>query len=407
MTASTNPTERQEMGGTEKGAQIPRAQRGPRRKPAKVRGIFERPKGSDLWWVRYTAADGREHREKAGTRGMALLLLAKRRSQRLAGVKLPETLRGAPATFAEIAAAGLEWSKQHKSSWAGDVGRLRQACGVLGARPAAEITPQELERGLRKLAEDHGWKPATFNRVKNVVSMCYRLAVANGAVNVNPARLVRQMRSDNVRLRFLSPEEETRLRAVIAAECPQHMPELDLALNTGMRAGEQFGLTWPDVDFELGLIRLGQTKNGRERYIRLNAPATAALRQLRRTSAGAGPVFINAVTPGRYHGKPRATARNWFERAVKRAGLEGVVWHSLRHTFCSRLAMAGVDIATVGQLAGHRTLQTTMRYAHLSPEHQQEAVERLARFAAVPTGTRTGTGDSGESGESAQVLAVQ
>jgi len=69
--------------------------------------------------------------------------------------------------------------------------------------------------------------------------------------------------------------------------------------------------------------------------------------------------------------------------------------------------MAGVDIATVGQLAGHRTLQTTMRYSHLSPEHQPDAVERLARFARAQTGTRTGTGLSGDSGDSVQALAVQ
>lgn len=163
-----------------------------------------------------------------------------------------------------------------------------------------------------------------------------------------------------------------------------------------MRAGEQYGLRWEDVDFERRLIRLGQTKNGRERYIRLNQVAYDALLVLRRASNGDGPVFVNAVTPGRFHGKPRASARNWFEQAARNAGLEGAVWHSLRHTFCSRLVMAGVDIATVGQLAGHRTLQTTMRYSHLSPEHQQEAVDRLGRYAAqsaVQTGTRTGTGD--------------
>jgi len=69
--------------------------------------------------------------------------------------------------------------------------------------------------------------------------------------------------------------------------------------------------------------------------------------------------------------------------------------------------MAGVDIATVGQLAGHRVLQTTMRYSHLSPEHQQDAVERLARFGQVQTDTMADTDASDDSGELAQVLAVQ
>lgn len=127
-----------------------------------------------------------------------------------------------------------------------------------------------------------------------------------------------------------------------------------------------------------------------------------------RQSTGSSPVFVNAVTPGRYHGKLSASARNWFEKAVKAAGIERVVWHSAtRYTFYSRLAMAGVDIATVGQLAGHRMLQTIMRDSHLSPEHQQDVVERLGRYARVPTAARTATGDSGAIAESAQMLVVQ
>ncbi len=72
-----------------------------RRAPAKVRGLFERPAGSGIWWVRYRDAAGRLHREKAGTRGMALALLDKRRDERRRGVKLPETLRRKAVTVAE------------------------------------------------------------------------------------------------------------------------------------------------------------------------------------------------------------------------------------------------------------------------------------------------------------------
>src|SRR6185437_3015398 len=213
------------------------------------------------------------------------------------------------------------------------------------------------------------------------------------------------------RIRFLSQPEEARLRAVIAADCPQHMPALDLALNTGMRAGEQFSLLWQDVDFERAQLRLGKTKNGRERHIRLNAPAMGALLALRRESAGSGPVFVNAVTPGRYHGKARQSARNWFEASVRKAGIAEFTWHCLRHTFASRLVMAGVDIRTVAELMGHRTLAMTMRYTHLSPDHNLEAVERLARFGSGPTGTRTGTSTSEPTGAAgdgnAQAACIQ
>ena len=288
----------------------------------------------------------------------------------------------------------MEWSKAHKGTWAKDVTQSALLRGWFGCRAAVEVGPRELDQKLRAEMQARGWAPATVNRYKATMSLIYRVAVNNGLVDVNPARLVRQLRADNARIRFLSQQEEARLRGVIAADCPQHMPALDLALNTGMRAGEQFGLRWQDVDFERAQLRLGKTKNGRERHIRLNAPALAALLALRRESAGSGPVFVNTVTPGRYHGQPRSSARNWFEAAVKKAAVSDFTWHCLRHTFASRLVMAGVDVRTVAELMGHRTLAMTMRYTHLSPDHNLEAVERLARFGSGPTGTITGTGTS-------------
>ena len=376
------------------------------------RGIFERPNRSGVWWIRYADAQGREHREKAGTKGMALALYRKRKTEALAGKKLPESIRKRPILFSDIAAAGLEWSKDHKASWQSDVGRFKKLNSILGQRPAEQITPQELEAALRKLMAENHWAPATFNHHKNVASLAYRLAIQNGQVTINPARLVRQLRTDNGRIRFLSHEEEAELRQIIAAEFPQHMPEFDLALNTGMRAGEQYKLLhWEHVEFERRQIMLPTSKNGRPRYIPLNQPAMDALWALRQVSpTGNGRVIVNTVTPGRYHGQPRSTARNWFERAIAKAGLADFTWHCLRHTFASRLVMAGVDLRTVAELLGHRTLAMTFRYAHLAPSHQLAAVERLAAWkaeTAKSTGTTTGTRDFGKSGHSIKLQLIQ
>ena len=69
--------------------------------------------------------------------------------------------------------------------------------------------------------------------------------------------------------------------------------------------------------------------------------------------------------------------RRWFERCVRLAKIRNFRWHDLRHTFASRLVMSGVDIRSVQELLGHRSILMTMRYAHLSPGHQQANVERL------------------------------
>lgn len=88
------------------------------------------------------------------------------------------------------------------------------------------------------------------------------------------------------------------------------------------------------------------------------------------------------------------TPRDWFEAAVRKAGVSDFSWHCLRHTFASRLVMLGVDIRQVQLLIGHKAIQLTARYSHLSPEHQLAAVEKLCETGKAlesPTDTRTDT----------------
>ena len=81
--------------------------------------------------------------------------------------------------------------------------------------------------------------------------------------------------------------------------------------------------------------------------------------------------------------EPLLSPRHWFEDAVCEAKIKNFTWHDIRHTFASRLVMAGVDLRTVAELMGHKKIQMTMRYAHLAPAHTREAVEKLSAFNAV------------------------
>ena len=100
----------------------------------------------------------------------------------------------------------------------------------------------------------------------------------------------------------------------------------------------------------------------------------------------------------RYTSESSYGAREWFEKCGEAAKIDNFTWHCLRHTFASNLVMRGVDIGTVQELMGHKTIQMTMRYAHLAPAHKLAAVERLASGAqlAQPSDTRTDTSASGE-----------
>lgn len=383
-----------------------------KRQAPKVRGIFERPKDSDIWWVSYRDMAGRRHREKAGTRGMALALLDKRRMERRQRAKLPETLRHKPVPIRELLDLAAAHVREHYSTkrisaktgtWATD-SRYPALLAAFGSADAASLTPQQIEHGLSKLAAEREWQPGTVNRGKAFLSLAYRLGVANGLVSVNPARLVRQRREDNGRLLWFTPEQEARLRAVIREQWPAHEPEFDLALNTGMRASEQYRLTWEQVDFERRQIAIYKTKNRHPRYIPLNQAAITALMASRPQSDGAGPVIRHTI---RTKDQAAQKARHWFERAAALAGLGEYTWHCLRHTFASRLVMAGVDLRTVQELMGHRTLAMTCRYAHLAPQHQLEAVERLAAFAGVQSGTRSVTSEITASGNGSNIADKQ
>ena len=356
--------------------------------PKKVRGVYERLPGSDIWWICYFDSAGRKRREKAGSRGNAIDLYGKRKNEALTGKKLPEKLRAKAVTFSALAQDTIKYSEANKMSYRQDVYRMSKLLGWLGNRVAETITPQEIEQWLSDQAHANGWKPATVNRFKALLSLTFRLGMQNGKVAVNPARLVRRRREDNAKVRFLSKDEEKQLRFAIEADAPEHLSEFEVALNTGMRRSEQYSLTWDCVDFDRRLITVARSKNGEMRHIPMNRTVLEALGRLYSPSSRSGPVFVSAQD-----GQALLGPRHWFEPAVAKASVEDFTWHCLRHTFASRLVMTGVDLRTVQQLMGHKTLQMTVRYAHLAPEHQLAAVERLCEVSQEgPSDTRTDTG---------------
>jgi integrase len=341
-----------------------------------LKGIFERPVGSDRWWIRYVDAAGVERREKAGTKSSAIQLYRKRKQQALEGKKLPEKLRSKTVIFNELLDDAIEYCEDQ--SVAGAEGRY--SCRVelirsgLGSSGVDTITPQQISRWLNKTRRDHDWRPATANRYKALISLAFRLGIENGKCQQNPARMVRRLRENNERIRFLSKDEEKRLRAAIETDHPERMVELDIVLHTGMRKGEQYGLNWEDVDLVARRITLRQTKNGSVRHIPLNQTALRAFQALWDKSTKKGRVFISADGVD-----PLLNPRYWWDAVIEKAHLADFHWHDLRHTFASRCIMAGVDLRTLQQLLGHKTLQMVVRYTHLSQSHELAAVEKLCK----------------------------
>jgi integrase len=339
----------------------------PRKVVRKERGVFEKVPGSDIWWIRFKV-DGVEHREKVGRRGDAVNLYKIRKADILRGAKMPANMRHKGVKFSVLAQEAIDWYINHERR---DVrnfkGRMKLIVEAFGDRVADEIKPSDIDAWISA----HEWSPATKNRYKNVFGKTFKIALADGKVTGNSARMVEQRAENNARIRFLSAEEEKRLREAIKRRFPIHLPEFDVALNTGMRKGEQFSLEWPQVSLDRKRIRLERTKNGSAREIPMNKTCLRVFEALYATRPHDGRIFLSR------YGRDLSNPRKWFELALAEAKLTNFRWHDLRHTFISRLVMKDVNLRTVQELAGHKTISMTTRYAHLAPEHNQAAIEKL------------------------------
>ncbi len=331
-----------------------------------IRGIFERPPRSGIWWISYCDGEGKRHREKIGRRSAALDALGRRRLEVKEGRYIPPRA-GARLTFRDLANAAMTQKKLRlaPASYETDMLRLKQLLPLIGNLPADRLTPARIEETLAHFRR--AVSSSTVNRFHALISSIYKFAVHAGRVSINPASKVKRYKENESRIRWLRPEEEKAIRDAFVADA--HEYEFDLALHTGMRRGEQFGLEWRNVDLERGILTV-KGKTGR-RHVVANSEAKAALRKLLAISGKE-----QRVSPDSSEGVKRDW-RRWLERAAKDAGVKDFHWHDLRHTFASRLVMNGVDIRTVQELLGHKSIVQTMKYAHLAPDHRQAAVEKM------------------------------
>ncbi len=290
-------------------------------------------------------------------------------------------------------------------------GRLRNAkhyeqyaarwTAALGGKPLRRIIPDESARYAASRRESN-LAPATVNRELAFLKRVFNVAIASGLADTNPVKPVRLFKENNQRVRFLDDDEQQALAAEV--------PDIDdwstvvVALHTGLRRGEQFGLRWEHVDFATGILTIPRSKSGEARRVPMNDTVRAVLRAL--------PSRLKSqwVFPSDT-GETPLDAQNFLNRvflpAVRRAGISNFRWHDLRHTFASRLVMAGVDLRTVQKLLGHKSIMTTLRYAHLSPGHQLDAVQRLNVPATISASSTTSSTSPSEAGRRAVAAGVE
>ncbi len=218
--------------------------------------------------------------------------------------------------------------------------------------------------------EPRAWASGTINRHFGYLRHVLNLAITDSLLDRNPVSGVKFL-AEATTTRFLTDTELGSLRGIMTSE---HWRLVVFSIETGLRREEQFNLQWNQVDMENGILTIPLPKGGRTRHVPLSEGAKAILRALP-SFLESGWVFPSLTTPG----KPldsRNFMRRVYKPALRQARILGACWHTLRHTAASRRIMSGVDLVSVKSLLGHRNIETTMRYSHLSPNHLRQAVNR-------------------------------
>ncbi len=172
----------------------------------------------------------------------------------------------------------------------------------------------------------------------------------------NPAELVRKPKLPRGRDRRLVGDEDERLLNACRALNPELAAIVTLAIETAMRQGEIMGLTWDKVNLAQRTTTLDDTKNGERRVVPLTTRALQTLRDMPRNLDGR----VWTYTP--------EGMRASYNKAVKKAGIEGLTFHDLRHEATSRLFEKGLNPMQVAAITGHKNMQMLKRYTHLKPE---------------------------------------
>jgi integrase len=324
--------------------------------------------------------EGKRYTERVGkvSKSVAEEKLNVKRAEVIRGEWKPKTVK---ILFDKFKEQYLEFSLANKKPRTAkrDTVSLVPLQRFFGGKFLTEINPFMIEKYKQKRKED-GVSVRTINIELACLRHMFNTALRWGKAQKNPVREVKLFKEPEGKDRILSPEEEIRLlETARASKRAIHLePIIITAIKTGMRLSEVLGLKWSHVDFANRMITVEGTKNGHIRKIPMSPKLTEILESVRKTNQSEY-VFADRA------GEPFKGFRTSWDNALKKAEIENLTFHSLRHTFGTRLGMAGTDLGTIQELMGHADLKMTKRYYHPTSAHKREAVEILDRVATFFT----------------------
>jgi integrase len=284
--------------------------------------------------------------------------------------------RGGRTHTLTIADAGLSYIARPGGVRSYDLWRLDQINRVVGDRLIARAAEAWTEF---KRVRCGGLSPATVQRFKATFSAAIHYLAEEQQFDA--PKLSRGEKVSNKRVRYLTSEQADRL---IAAYAPHVEPIATTLRWQGLRIGEALRVDWVHVNWEANSIFVPKTKNGEPRTVTMHAKTRAALHRLwvSRGSPTEGPAFLTN------RGKPYADPRGYkvpsgspikkaHATACRRAGIEDFHVHDWRHHWASHCVMAGIDLETIRQEGGWKSLRMVERYATVSAAHRTQAMAKL------------------------------
>lgn len=312
-------------------------------------------KKNGAWFVRYRDIEGKQRQVKAGaTKALATELerkiLAERDIQKRFGYKQKKEI-----TFSEFIPEYLERIKMRLSqkSIYDKKNFLTNISEKIGNKFLSEIGEKDFY--------DYIADKTQINTIKTYKIALQAFLTEAKEAGYNTAELnIKIKQKGNKRIRYLTQEEADKL----IHNSGKLRLLLILALSTGMRRGEIFNLRWQDVDFNAKLIHIEKSKNGERRSIPISDTLFTEFEK--ETEKKSDEKIIN-IPSWQYQ----------FTNLKNKCEIKNFRFHDLRHTFASWLAIKGVSLYTIKELLGHKSIEMTQRYAHLSPDSRFSAVNLI------------------------------
>jgi len=339
-----------------------------------------------IWWFKWTSLDGQRMYRSSGSleRAVAEEMLRAELSRKSKGLpsspdpwrcradELLETLQARYRTEGRRSLERLKYSKE-------------QLLRLFGNVPAARVTGADILRYATLRLEEKA-APATVNRELAALRAAYRLGLDNDVIVAMPR--IKLLPENNVRKGFADGHQ---VEAIARRLRDEVADGVRFAFQTGWRRAEVFSLSWSQVDWSGGFVRLepGMTKNGEGRAFPIT-PALRALLERRQEYTRRCERAQTRIIPLVFHrkGQPVKSFRRTWADACKKTGLPGLLFHDLRRSAVRNLERAGVSRSVAMKLVGHKTESVYRRYAIVAESDLREAGAKLSALGDNQGGIR-------------------